>query len=85
MDHLTEPRGRPIKGARNLSLYINGSEDEWRSVYGLDREEFGLIELNGQLCGFSNWIDNALRRRVGKRRQRRNSAKISTTEATTQA
>jgi hypothetical protein len=74
MDHLTEPRGKPIKGAKKIALYIHGSEEEQRSVYALDREEFGFIELNGQLVGFSNWIDAALRRRVGKRRQRRNEA-----------
>jgi hypothetical protein len=87
MDYLIEPRGRAIPGAKALARYIYNDEKKWRSVYGLPREEFGLIDLNGSLTGFENWINGALlaRARAGKRRQRGNSPNISTTEAATQA
>jgi hypothetical protein len=83
MDYLTEPRGRAIHGAKALARYIYSDESRWRAVYGLPREEFGLIELSGMLTGFENWVDAAIlaRAKAGKRRQAR---KIPT-EAITQS
>jgi hypothetical protein len=48
-----------------------GDEEQWRSIYSLPREEFGLIDLNGKLTGFTGWIDHAVTSRVGKKRRRR--------------
>jgi hypothetical protein len=66
-----QPRGRALAGARAIAKHLWDDEALWRSAYGLDRDEFGLMHLNGKLTGFSNWIDAALARRVGKKRHRR--------------
>jgi len=66
-----QPRGKPLTGARRIAGYMWDDEEQWRSVYSLDREEFGLIDLNGKITGFTGWIDAALERRVGKKRRRR--------------
>jgi hypothetical protein len=66
-----QPRGRTLPGARSIAEYIWDDPGQKRAAYDLDREEFGLQEINGRLTGFSNWIDIALAARVGKRRARR--------------
>jgi hypothetical protein len=48
MDHLAEPRGKPLRGARKIAAYVFDDPEEYRAVYELDREEYGLIELAGQ-------------------------------------
>jgi hypothetical protein len=67
------PRGRTLTGAREVAGYVWDDEEKWRSVYLLPRDEFGLIELNGKITGFSGWIDAALaaRARTGKKRRYR--------------
>jgi hypothetical protein len=72
-----QPRGRTLSGARAIAEYVWDDPEQKRAAYDLDREEFGLQEINGRLTGFSNWIDIALAARVGRRRaprQRRGGA-----------
>jgi hypothetical protein len=69
-----QPRGQTLDGAREIAQHIWGDPERWRSVYQLDREAFGLVSLSGRVVGFSRWIDQALERRVGKKRRRRRSA-----------
>jgi hypothetical protein len=66
-----QPRGRMLRGAQEIAAYLLSDPEKWRSVYGLPRDEYGILELNGQLTAFTNWIDIALAARVGKRRTRR--------------
>jgi hypothetical protein len=66
-----QPRGKTLDGTREIAAHIWGDPERWRSVYQLDREAFGLVSLGGKIVGFSNWIDLALERRVGKKRRRR--------------
>jgi hypothetical protein len=65
-----QPRGRALPGAKAIARYIWDDEEQWRSVYSLPRDEYGLMELNGKVTGFTSWIDFALASRVGKRRRR---------------
>jgi hypothetical protein len=66
-----QPRGQTLNGTREIAQHIWGNPGRWRSVYQLDREAFGLVSLGGRVVGFSNWVDLALERRVGKKRRRR--------------
>jgi hypothetical protein len=66
-----QPRGQTLDGAREIAQHIWGDPERWRTVYQLDRGAFGLVSLGGKVVGFSNWIDQALERRVGKKRRRR--------------
>jgi len=66
-----QPRGRALAGARAIARYIWDDEEQWRSVYSLSRDEYGLMELNGKVTGFTGWIDFALANRVGRKRRRR--------------
>lgn len=66
-----QPRGQMLRGAQEIAGYLLGDPEKWRSVYGLPRQDFGIIELNGQLTAFTNWIDIGLAARIGKRRSRR--------------
>jgi|RhiMetdeSRZDD1v2_1073273.scaffolds.fasta_scaffold1681919_2 hypothetical protein len=77
------PRGKPLPGARKIAGYMLDDEEQWRSIYSLPREEFGLIDLNGKLTGFTGWIDHAVTSRIGKKRRRR--ARNAQAEATTGA
>ncbi len=65
-----QPRGRALSGAKEIAGYIWNDPELSRSVYGLDRDEYGIVDLAGKLTGFTGWIDVALARRVGKRRRR---------------
>jgi hypothetical protein len=77
-EYLTEPRGKPIAGARALAAYLFDDPDKTDGIYNMTpetRARFGLIELNGKVTGFQNWIDAGIRASVGgKRRQRETSA-----------
>ncbi len=66
-----QPRGRALPGAKAIARYIWDDEERWRSVYSLSRDEYGLMELNGKVTGFTGWIDFALASRVGRKRVRR--------------
>lgn len=68
---LPEPRGEILRGTRALAGYIFGNPERWRTVRSLDREQYGLVELGGELCGFKNWIDAGIASQVGKRRRGR--------------
>jgi hypothetical protein len=80
-------RGNALPGARKIASHLLNKEldeeEECRWVYSLDREEFGLFDLNGQLWGFEGWLDHAIACRVGKKRRRR--ARNAQVEATTGA
>jgi hypothetical protein len=65
------PRGRALPGARAIASYLWDDEEQWRTVYSLDRDEFGLMILGARITGFTGWIDAALAARVGKKRPRR--------------
>jgi hypothetical protein len=76
LDYLTEPRGKPVRGAAALAEYLLDDPEKVEVIYGMspeERLEFGLIELGGQVVGFSNWLDAAVRARAGKKRPRRSS------------
>jgi hypothetical protein len=75
------PRGKTLPGAREIASYIWNNPERWRSVYRLNREEYGLVELGGQLVGFTGWIDFALAAGAGKRRRsrRQNPANLVST------
>jgi hypothetical protein len=64
------PRGRPLSGPRAIAKYIWNDVKRARTVYGLDRNEFGLVVVAGKLTGFTRWIDLALSRKAGRRRDR---------------
>jgi hypothetical protein len=57
-------RGRPLPGPKAVAGYIWDDSTKWRRVYRLPYAEFGLIELNGTITGFTGWIDEALARRA---------------------
>ena len=59
-------RGRPLRGPSEIAGYIWDNPKKKRSVYRLDYAEFGLIELNGTITGFTGWIDAALARRAAR-------------------
>jgi hypothetical protein len=69
-------RGKAVRGGRKLAVAIFDDPDMKAAVYGLDRAEFGLQTLAGQLTGYSNWLDAVLAERAssGKRRRRARQA-----------
>jgi hypothetical protein len=74
------PRGRPVRGAHKLAKYIFDDENADSAVRGLDRSEFAIQILAGQLVGFSGWLDAALAHRAsagGKRSRVRSSTSDS--------
>jgi hypothetical protein len=54
------PRGEPIRGAGALAKAIVGDPESKSTIYNIDRAAFGIIALQGQLTGYSGWIDAAL-------------------------
>ena len=54
------PRGQPLPGSREIARHIWHDPKRRRSVYRLDRSEFGLTIVCGELLGFTGWIDFAL-------------------------
>jgi hypothetical protein len=70
IDWTRTPRGKAVRGAHKLAEYIFGDEGADAAVRGLNRSEFGIQILAGQLVGFSGWLDAALAHRAsagGKR------------------
>jgi len=61
------PRGRTLAGCRAIAAYLWGDAKRWRSIYRLDRNEYGLVEVCGRLTAFTGWIDAALERKAGGR------------------
>jgi hypothetical protein len=74
------PRGRALRGAREIAAYIFDDADAVETVFALPRDEFGLITLGRDLTGFSNWVDLALaaRARASKARKRSHKANAET-------
>jgi hypothetical protein len=65
MDLTKIPRGKPIRGARALAMYILEDEEKENVILALPRPQWGLQILAGQLVGYSGWIDAALIERAG--------------------
>jgi hypothetical protein len=65
------PRGKPLRGARAVAIYIWDDQKRYRAAYGLNREEYGIAIVAGELLGFSNWIDHALANQAGDRKRRK--------------
>ena len=57
-------RGQLLRGARALAGYIFGSEDRFRSVYGL-AGELPLFLMGGRLCGYTGSIERAIAEKEG--------------------
>ncbi len=84
MNDLTNiPRGKPVRGARNLAVYILDDPLMAHAMYELDRAEFGIQIIANQLTGYANWLDAALARRAsaGSKRWRRPRTSTSVGEA----
>ena len=72
------PRGRPLRGPRAIAGWIWGDEERWRSVYGLDRDTYGIKLVAGELLGFENWIEVGLAAESGRKRRRKPAEVAST-------
>jgi hypothetical protein len=80
IDWTKTPRGKAVRGAHKLAEYIFGDGDAHLAVRALPRSEFGIQILNGQLVGFSGWLDAALAERAGaggKKQYRRERSSTS--------
>ena len=65
------PRGRALQGPREIADFIWGDKRRWRSVYGLDRDAYGIKLVAGELLGFENWIDAGLAAETSRRHRRK--------------
>jgi len=72
------PRGKPIRGAGALAVAIFDDPQMKSAIYGLDRAEFGLQTLAGQLTGYSNWLEAVLAERASSRERTRRPRKPNT-------
>jgi hypothetical protein len=84
MDLTKIPRGRPVRGARALALYLLEDEKAEAVVRALPRERFGIQILAGQLVGYSGWLDAALveRATAGERTRRgRGAHRVAATKS----
>jgi hypothetical protein len=73
-----QPRGRLLRGARELAAYILGDEDQWRAIYPL-AAELPVFRFGGRIAGYTRSLDEAMARKEGGGKetaaQRRRSAK----------
>jgi hypothetical protein len=46
-------RGQPLPGSKAIAAYIWNDEARWRSAFRLNRPEFGLAIVCGELLGYS--------------------------------
>jgi hypothetical protein len=81
IDWANIPRGRPVRGARELALYIFDDETADSAVRGLNRSEFAIQILAGQLVGFSGWLDAALAHRASAAGGKRARVRSSTSDS----
>jgi hypothetical protein len=70
MADLRHERGRALVGAAKIAEYVWDDPGKAPSVYSLDRAEFGLSILGGQITAYSGWLDSAIRARASAGRKR---------------
>lgn len=66
------PRGVPLAGPKAIARHVWNDERRWRSAYRLNRHEYGLSIVCGELLGFTGWIEFALAAGTSLKRARRN-------------